>query len=323
MARPTLLDIAAQTNADTVPLIDETTLAHPEISGKHPETGAQVGNVGAAMTIATLDYRTLVRTGLGNSGGSFRDANAGTAAHKHKYENRLVSTFILHPRFEVDKAVADRHPKGWQYFLSQEAVGTLEGEMQALGKQFYYGATSGYPGNTKGFPGLLQGYDSTNMVVDATGTTDDTATSVWLVKFGERDVQWVWGQDGSLELSDVRVESIIDPLDSTKKFDGYVQTMNAYPGLQIGSLRSVVRIKKITEDSGKGLTDDLIAKAIEKFPVGVTPDCIFMNRRSRRQLQDSRTATNTTGAPAPFPMESFGIPILPTDSLVNTEKLAW
>jgi len=96
----------------------------------------------------------------------------------------------------------------------------------------------------------------------------------------------------------------------------------AYPGLQIGNKYAVGRIKKITTDSGKTLTDALIAQLLEKFPVGFRPDYLFMNRRSLRQLQSSRTATNPTGAPAPFPSESFGIPIVVTDSIVSTETLA-
>jgi hypothetical protein len=46
-----------------------------------------------------------------------------------------------------------------------------------------------------------------------------------------------------------------------------------------------------------------------------------MNRRSLRQLQQSRTATNSTGAPAPFPTEAFGVPIVVTDALLSTEAL--
>ncbi len=320
MPMPTLLDIAAQTNADLVPLIDETWTAHPEISGIDIRTGNRVGNVGAAMPLAGISYRTLIRTSLGNSGGSFRDAGAGVAPHKHGYENRVVSTYIMHPRWECDKAIADRHPKGWQYYLSQEAAATLEGEMQALGKQFYYGVGTG--GNAKGFPGLIAAYDSANMVVDAGGTTDNVASSVWFVKFGERDVQWVWGQDGSLDMSEVRVESILDPADNTKKFDGYVQTMNAYPGLQVGSLRSICRIKKLTTDPGKGLTENLIAQALMKYATGIVPDAMFMGRRSLMQLRQSRTATNATGTEAPFPVEAFNIPILTTDSILDTEPLA-
>ena len=81
------------------------------------------------------------------------------------------------------------------------------------------------------------------------------------------------------------------------------------------------RIKKLTADSGKGLTDALIYSALAKFPTGVRPDVMFCSRRSLHQLRNSRTATNQTGAPAPIPTEVEGIPIVPTDSLSDIEAL--
>ena len=68
--------------------------------------------------------------------------------------------------------------------------------------------------------------------------------------------------------------------------------------------------------------DDMISDLLSKFPVGVVPDYLFMTRRSRKQLQDSRTATNATGAPAPFPEEAFNVPIVLTDSILITETAA-
>jgi hypothetical protein len=97
--------------------------------------------------------------------------------------------------------------------------------------------------------------------------------------------------------------------------------MLAYVGVQVGSINSVARIKKVTEDSTKTLTDKLIYQALAKFPEGIRPDAIFMTRRSREQLRASRTATTTTGAPAPIPQDVEGIPIVATSALTNTEAL--
>jgi hypothetical protein len=44
-----------------------------------------------------------------------------------------------------------------------------------------------------------------------------------------------------------------------------------------------------------------------------------MDKTSWYELQSSRTATNPTGAPAPFPTEAFGIPIVVTDSIPEDE----
>jgi hypothetical protein len=102
-------------------------------------------------------------------------------------------------------------------------------------------------------------------------------------------------------------------------------------GIQVGSLQSIVRIKKLTEDSGKGLTDSLIAQALALFPVGKTPNLILVNRRSRRQLQLSRSVTIQTSGNsraggavaniADVPTEAFGIPISCTDAILSTEAL--
>ncbi len=314
MPVPTLLDIAKANGSDAVVgLIDESTKVHPEIS------------MGAARTIKGLNYKTLVRTSLGNTSGSFRNANEGVAPHTHTYENRLVETYILNPRWQCDKAVADRHEDGPLAYIATEAEGTFEGEMQALARQFYYG--TGTNGNAKGFPGLMQSYDSTGMVVDATGTTANTGSSVWFVRFGNKHVQWVYGNNGQLEASELRIESIPKGTSPETYLESYVQTFLGYPGLQVGSLQSVVRIKKLTADAGKGLTDALIAQALAKFPAGTTPDAIFMSMRSLGQLTASRTATSPSGAPAPWPTQVVGIagnniPIYVTSGIVDTEALS-
>jgi hypothetical protein len=306
-----MLDIVKANGSDPVTgLVDETIKAHPELT------------LAAARTIKGRMYKTLVRTSLGNTSGSFRQAGKGVAPIKHTYENRLVETFIMSPRFECDKAVADSSEDGPQVFIARENEGTMEGESQALAKQFYYGAGTG--GNADGHPGLIQSYDATNMVVDAGGTTAATGSSCWLVCFGDKDVQWVFGQNGQFKMSPVREESLTDPDDATKKFPGYVSDMSAYPGLQVGSLFSCVRIKKLTADAGKGMSDALIALALAKYPAGKQPDVILVSRRSISQWQQSRiTATN----PAPaFPTEVPGlngtmIPIRVTDAISDTESL--
>lgn len=303
MAMPTLLDIAKANGSDAlVGLIDETTQAAPEVRS------------GAARTVRGLSYKTLVRTGLPTVG--FRSANAGYASSKGVYENRTYECYLFNPRWECDKAVAMAHEDGMEAFVALEASGIMEAAFQELGSQFYYGTSN----DSLGFPGLLAAYDSTNMVVDAGGTADNVSTSVWAVKFGPRDVQWIYGQDGNLSLSDLIEARLTDG--SSNPYTGLVQEILMHVGLQVGSTRSIARIKKLTTDSGKGVTDARIASCLALFQTGVKPDVLFMNRRSLEQLRASRTATNATGAPAPMPAEAFGVPILVTDSITSTETLA-
>src|SRR5690242_16068154 len=126
---PTFLDIVKANNADReVGLIDESIRAHPELK------------LADARQIPGITYKTLVRTAVGNTAGSFRTANVGISPPKHTYENRTVECFISEPRFESDKAVADSYVDGAAAYIAMETGGTMEGEMQALARQFYYGA---------------------------------------------------------------------------------------------------------------------------------------------------------------------------------------
>jgi hypothetical protein len=91
--------------------------------------------------------------------------------------------------------------------------------------------------------------------------------------------------------------------------------------VQVGSVYDLSRICNLTGDSGKGLTDILLSNLLELAPVGKMPTLLVMSRRSRGQLQRSRTTYSPTGAPAPIPTEYEGIPIMTSDNVSNTEEL--
>lgn len=303
MAMPTLLDIAKANGSDAaVGLIEEVLPSVPEV------------RLIPARTIKGLSFKTLVRTALPTAG--FRSANEGVAATVSTWENRQFSCFPLNPRWECDKAVADAHEDGAEAYIAMEAVGLTLAAFVTMGKQLYYGPGTG--GDAKGFPGLIQQHDS-SMVVDATGTTASTGSSVWAVKFGPKDVQFVYGAGGELKVDDPIVQRVTDVLGNP--YTAYCQELLAWAGLQVGSINSVGRIKKLTADSGKGLTDALVAQLLAKFPVGFKPDVLFMSRRSLMQLQSSRTATTPDGTPAPIPTSSHGVPIEATDCILDTEAL--
>ena len=70
--------------------------------------------------------------------------------------------------------------------------------------------------------------------------------------------------------------------------------------------------------------DKLVSELISKFPVGMRPTRLFVNRTTSYQLQASRSATvvyngsksgNGSEVWAPMPIESNGIPITVTDGI--------
>lgn len=302
MVAPTLLDIAVSHGSEGLSgLVEEVVKAVPELQ------------LGAARPIKGLQYKQNVRTAL--PGGSFRNANEGTTPQKSTFEERLFNCFIANPVWTCDKAVADIHEDGPQAYIATEGVGMTLGQMIHVGKQFYYGTGN----DAKGFPGLKAMFAGSSMTIDATGNTADTGSSVWLVKWGPQGVQWLYGNNGKLQLSDVK--EIVETASDGKVLTKYHQEMLAWVGLKLASLNSVVRIKNLTAQAGKGLTDGLLADAMALFPAGYMPDAIFASRRSITQLRKSRTATTETGKEVPTPKDFDSVPLVATDSIINTEAI--
>jgi hypothetical protein len=262
-------------------------------------------------------HRYVKETAEPNVG--FRDANSGRAFSKSGDTAVTVTLKILDASFQVDKAIADAFRNGRDAFISREALRHLRAAFFHAEGQIVYGTDN----DSDGFNGLVDstGLDNTDdtMVVDAGGTSESTASSVWLLRTGESDVAYVAGNDARIELGDYEV---IDATDgSSLHYPAYYTPITGWGGLQVGSAYSAARIANLTADDSCTLTDDLIAQAIEKFPSAAPPTLMVMNRRSLRQLQNSRTATNPTGNPAPFPDAAFGIPIVVTDAITSTETL--
>jgi hypothetical protein len=87
----------------------------------------------------------------------------------------------------------------------------------------------------------------------------------------------------------------------------------------VGSKYDGVRIVNLDGTTSHVVTDALIAQAVVKAKVGMPYNMCVMSRTSLYELWNSRTATNPTGAPAPWPTEAFGIPIYVTESISNVE----
>jgi hypothetical protein len=306
-----MLDIAKMAGADaSVGLIEENLNAYPE------------ARIFPARTIPGTSFKSLVRTSYPTV--TFRAANEGTETLKSAYANRLHECFYIDGQLEVDNAVATADEMGMAHAFTTEADGVVLGALRTIATQIWYGVGSG--GDAKGFPGAVE-IVSTGMVVDAGGTTATTGSSVYLVGTGPKIANLLFGRNMVFETCEWRKNTKIA---SSKSLTVWQNSLEGWVGLEwLNPTNYIVRIKKLTEDSGKGLTDALLADALALFPVGVVPSHIFMSRRSRKQLQKARTVTlfgQGTSRPsqpviAPTPTEYEGIPIVPTDALLNTEAL--
>lgn len=261
----------------------------------------------------------------------FRSPNAGRDLDSSDDTLVSVDLKVLDFSWLVDVAVAKAWRKGQEDYIAREGLRHLKAALFKFERQVINGIvgasdSAGASGDAAGFAGFRDSGTvnavADTMVVNATGTTADTASSVWGVRIATDGVTGVYKGESSFELGDTTViQHVVDPGTDNKTFPAFYTPACTWLGVQVGSAYDIGRIANLTADSGKGLTDDLIAQLLERFPVGRAPSHLLMSRRSLRQLQDSRTATNPTGAPAPFPQEAFGVPIIVTDAIGNTEEL--
>ena len=248
----------------------------------------------------------------------FRAANDGIVQTATVREKVTCTLGILDASFAVDIAVAQVDERGYQHVLGAEAIQHLTQAMFEVESQVIYGTAN----DAAGFDGLAQStsYDTTGdaMVISAGGETLAGCSSVWAIKQGPGDVEVLWGQGGVLTIGDLQI--IERAGSATGFFPAYYHHITGWAGLKVGSTYSVGRLANIDQVATHTLDDDMLSSLLALFPIGREPDYFLMSRRSRKQLQQSRTATNATGAPAPIPLEAFGVPIIASDAVLNTEN---
>jgi hypothetical protein len=320
MASLNFLDLAkANSNEAVGGIIDELTNISPELN-YFPSEDLGVGQ---------LNYETLHRTARPTV--SFASAGEGFDPSKSSLRLVLHECFRFGGRVECPKHIADNWRRGGAAgYQAFEAKGVMEAALVTLGKQIWYGVST----DAKGFPGIKAFTPKGGTYTyDAAGTTASTASSVYLVKFGDEFCKLMAGQarnsSGIMTLPDFIIESIADTNTTSKKMWGYTSELSSYVGLQIAAPHSVVRICNVTADSTKTLTDAKLNAAMRLFPANFVPDAIFMSRRSHQQLQDSRTVTlygQGKTRPdqetfAPYPTSFEGVPIIDSDNILNTDSI--
>lgn len=319
MATLNFLDLVkANSNEVVGGLVEEVVNVSPELSIFETEDMMEPGQ---------LSYETLHRTALPTV--SFASAGEGFDPSKSELSLKLHQCFRFGGRIEAAKHIADNWRRGGAAgYQAHEAAGVMEAALKLIGRQIWYGIS--YDG--KGFPGAKAFTPfGGSYTYNATGTTANTASSVYFVKFGEAHARLMVGRarngNGLLDLPDFRIGDMLDA--NGKKMEAYLSELSSYVGLQIASQFSILRICNLTADSGKGLTDAAIAAAKQLMPAGWVPDVAFMSKRSRYQLQISRTPTNTTGVNGPTQglmaatptADADGVPIVVTDNILNTDAI--
>jgi len=261
------------------------------------------------------------------AGAQFRALQTGILNAASQDTPVEVTCKYLDGTFYRDVAVADAYRGGRAQYMARETTRSLKALFAALEKQVLQGAALG--GDAAGFSGFPEqasvNAPADTMVVNAEGTSTG-CRSVWAVRSTVDDVALVAGNDGQIKFdfdpeSLVPVFSVVNATPSAvRSYSALMVTLGAWFAVQYGSAYSLARLANLKAgNSGTVLTDDKIAKLLAKFPASRMPTHLVMSRTSLAELRESRTATNATGAPAPFPVDAFGIPIIVTDHLNDNE----
>jgi hypothetical protein len=304
MANLTLLDLAARTGSDAlIGLIEDVTTSAPEFRSV------------LARPMPGTTYKLTRRTALPTA--QFRDVNDAVTASKSAYVQDLKQMYFLDVQLEVDEAIVKGDTREIGDILSDEAAGALEAAFNLLGSQFYYGTSA----DAKGFAGLSSQLSADT--VYAGGTT--ATTSAYLVDISMQGVHFVVGRDGEIAMPAWTKQKV------TAGNMAMVSNIASYIGLNVGHTNAVWRVRGIDYSAAmtNKLTDAKGAQLLSQVPGRVSAKGTlrwFMNRNAAYSLQLSRSAVGqvdggASGLPAfaPMPTELQGIPIILTDSLLNTE----
>jgi hypothetical protein len=236
--------------------------------------------------------------------------------------------------------------------LADEAQGVIMAEYITLGAQMYYGITN----DANGFVGIrsllaslnttktLDASSGSPIVVGAGGTTSSVQSSAYLVWENIKGTHWIFGNNSGLTmLPEWRIQQVSGA--NSKPMTAYVNNVQGWIGLAINHPLSIARIANINlATDNKPLTDKLVAQLLSLLPLQMQAEVIanmnlgapskwgpglklFMNPLTGYGLQQSRTqvtGVNAIDAAAPFPSlptSSNGVPIVYTDSIINTEAV--
>ena len=257
---------------------------------------------------------------------AFRGLNDGFVQGQSVDAAITTNCKIMDASYYLDTCAVANYTMG--DLISRENARHIRTAMSTVEKQIFAGtATNGTGssfGSDLGFEGIVDSSVSrlddvaAGMVILAGGTTADVQSSVYLINDSMDSAAVVMGNDGNISVSPAFQTRIAG---TTGHFNAWAVDIASYFAWQWGGTYSVSRIANV-ETGASLLTDDLLAKAIALHPANRKPSVIAMNRDAERQLRESRTATNPTGAPAPFAESAFGIPIVVTDSISGDEAVA-
>jgi hypothetical protein len=271
---------------------------------------------------AGTQHKYLVETVA--PGAAFRAVNTGVANVAGQSKSVSIDLKILDFSFFRDVEIARGYRGGVETYLQMELARSLGAALAKSEYQLIQG--EGY--DAAGFGGLQ---DAINLWGLGKNVGGSGGTRVYMLITGEDAICGIVGgasvnESGKFFVSDPALQRILTNVSTGAGYNAFNVNGTGWMGLQVAGSYSAAVAFNIDGTSGKGVTDDLLGELYSLFPSGKQPriNAILMSRVGQKQLQQSRTATNPTGAPAPFPMAWEGagrpIPIIISDAVNDAES---
>jgi len=248
-------------------------------------------------------------------GVGFRLINEGITNATGTFDIVTLTCALLDGSLTRDKAVALGYKDGPTAYMDKEGTKSLRASFFALEKALFQS------NQNKQFTSLAgnEYYDAITVDSQVINAGGSGGRSVWVLRSAEDGISMIAGNDGRIDMA-AEDATVLARDSSNRAYTALHRSLMGWFNVQVGSKYDAVRICNLDATTGHLLTDKLIAQALVKAKVGMPFNMIVMSRTSLSELQDSRTAVNPTGAPAPFPGESFGVPIIVTDGLSESES---
>lgn len=260
----------------------------------------------------------------------------------------------------------DKHHQrsGYTWFDLQTKL-RVESDARHIERQMIQGLAN----DAKGFPGAkdmtpflssnlmtltqqAQSFEFKRSVINAAGSTANTASSVYSFVFGELESQLVIGNDTGAEMLQIgetrRQMMAPDPTNAPNELLEYdLALIRGYLGLAVNGYNQQIagqpvptqyairRIANLTADNGSRLNDAMMDKLKRSHGGGRAPGLFAMSARSGEQLAASRApvainfnmgqsgdAQNATFTTYPAPPDNWnGIPIVYPDCIGDTDAI--
>lgn len=305
-----------------------------EVSKAVPEVEFFDADVIDGTTINTLARVTLPTV-------AFRNIGEPVSNSRSQFAERTATLKMLSGRAEISEAEIAKNPlMTAEEQCVDEAVATMTAAAKTLAKQIWYGTNA----DSKGFDGATALVDAAMVTKAGAGDSGNTNTSVFFVCNGvktacgivfSKNSKLIGSDDIEFRKGDIQVKGkqSITVGDQTVEIDvitgvepGMIGDLTSYAAFLVSNKKQLARLANVTATTG--LTDDMLTDCIEAFAQandGKRPDAIFMSYNARKMLRKSRKLTlsiksgvNAT-VDAPTPTDIDGIPIIATNSIVDTE----